>query len=277
MAGRGDWPISRNNGHALPARVTREDGWLSLVTTHSLAHIDDVSLLVLNRHLPGTVRAARPLRASFAQLRADLHLGTPDLDERIAKAYDEIAAASQQLATGATPLPMEASADDEIVEQVRHLCEEAGWPQRPSDDGGVRLDLETRAGTFTATLCGSRDALPHFFVELTSLSDQSEVSRRATARLLMALSATVRTVKPQTIDRGGLVAGVSSALERVDADAINRTASALAVACQLAGREVQALRDERLAGAYLALEIERRDVNPDPTHTREEEPCLQQL
>jgi hypothetical protein len=74
---------------------------------------------------------------------------------------------------------------------------------------------------------------------------------------------------------GATVAALVSPLEGPIDRSLDRALSAIAVACHVSGREVQALRDERLAAEYLAL----RDAAPqhDSYTTEEEHTCLQQL
>ena len=69
------------------------------------------------------------------------------------------------------------------------------------------------------------------------------------AMFLLAVSSAVRAVKGVVLVRnGGDVLALASPIEAPTVEALDRSLSALAVACQISGREVQALRDERLNG-----------------------------
>jgi hypothetical protein len=279
----GEWRLSLANGCDVPAYARIVDGWLELTTALPPASIlepDPLSWLRFNARLDGSARVARTLDTKTLQLRTDLHIeGGTDLDERVTAACEEVTAALHLL-EGAGEELMRPSLDGPVTtlskEDAERLCTEAGWPctVRAAEDLG--LNIEMPAGIFGVRLESSNARSTRLVVELTHLNEQSAGSQRAIAVLLLVLSSAVRSVRGVIVEREGVtIAGIASALESVTAQALDRSLSALSVACQLAGREVRGLHDERLAAEYLS----RFDVDWEShSHAmKEEETCLQPL
>jgi hypothetical protein len=279
----GAWTFSLANGAIVPVRARLDGSWLEFVSTapDSADSVrDDLSWLRLNAFLEGAVRAARPLGVATTQLRTDRHLESADgtLQDNLADMCAELQGAWH----GVTEVdresdrPAVAPPDHLDDQEVETLCTECGWPYKRLMNGDLQIDLETRAGSFRGLLessCTSGDRLVVQLAELTSPPTASDV---AIARLAMALSATVRTVKSALIEREGApVLAVTSPLHRRRVEALEQAASALAVACQIAGREVRALKDEQLAARYLQLTGVRFEL--DPPLNEEEHACLSPL
>jgi hypothetical protein len=277
---RGAWTLSLGNGAVVPARARVVDGWLEMradLPTWAPRH-DDVSWLRFNARLDGSVRVAHVLGSRVPHLRADAHIEhEPDLGDLVTSTCLELTDALHATVgphDDRSPLSLEPLASPMADADVERACAEAGWPCVVVAGTRPRVDIETRAGLFTAVLESSPAGTERAVVELMDLGGQLSVCRDAVAAFLMAVSGSVRSVKSALRDRDGAnlavlvspVAGVQS---------LDRVFSALAVACQLAGREVQALGGERLASEYLAL-WDR--AGEDVSHTTMEEcTCLQQL
>lgn len=291
--GRGMWRFSLVNGAVVPARARVASGWLELTTALSGAarlDSDPLSWLRLNARFGGSVRAACALGAPDLHLRTDLHIEEEtSLFDRVGSACEQVCEALHLLQPGAAEMPAtpQAGRDDDrrdsssVAGDIERLCAEAGWPCTIRAASDMRIDIETRAGVFGARLESASGRADHVIVELGDLSGQSKTSQRAVGVFLLALSSTVRAVKGAVLERDGVeVAALASPLEGPTVQALDRALSALAVACQLSGREVQALRDERLASDYLALwdAAPQNDLHRAESHTTEEEhTCLQQL
>jgi hypothetical protein len=254
--GVGLWRGMLANGSRVPMRARLLRGWLELtasVPEPLRDEQDDVSWLRLNARFPGSIRAARALTAHAAQLRTDLWWDD-DAGAVFAAcvALQEAVHATAGMETSEASPPRAAS--ETVAGEVETLCNsELGWPCRRLPGGALRLDFSTTEETYGARLecIAGSDCL---VVDLREINGQPEVTSSATARLLMALSATVRLVKPLIVERENQqVAALSAPIGlRTSAD-VERSVSALAVACQIAGGAVDALRDESVALRYLEL------------------------
>jgi len=118
-------------------------------------------------------------------------------------------------------------------------------------------------------------------VPLTVAPVAPGISRDAIALLLIEAGAHLRTLKGCAIPQaGGHGAGIAVATERLPAHAasVGRALAALAVGCRTVGREVEALRHDSLARAYLTLRHPNgatRSSAGSHTHHTEDTPCLQ--
>ena len=279
--GNGTWRLSIVNGAAVPARARVLDGWFELraaLPAWALSRHDDLSWLRINARLDGSVRVAHLLGNRVPYLMADTRIAhEPDRDDRVMSACIDLSGALHAVENSHEDMAyFQAQAPRTAVAEIERACADFGWPCTVGTDGTVRLDIVTRAGALAARLESSPAGAARAVVELIDMADQPVVSRRAVAALLMALSGSVRSVKAVVRERdGATVAALVSPLEGPIDRSLDRALSALAVACHVSGREVQALRDERLAAEYLAL----RDAAPqhDSYTTEEEHTCLQQL
>jgi hypothetical protein len=282
------WEFSLTNGVVVRARVRVSDPWLEVsapLPEAARVGVDTESWLRFNASLDGPVRAVCGLRTAPIDLRADLNIEEePDLVERVASVCAEIGAVHHrcQSECGQAALPLAACPASGGIDDLARLCAEAGWPVARGSTGRLRVDLDAGIGVFTAHLEAVDSTAFRALVELTDLAAYSSSSRHAVARLLLAIGAFVHSVKGVFVERGGAeLAALGAAVPWPRSVlALDRSLSALAVACGLVGREVPALRDEGLSRAY----VERWDqghlfgvgvVNSNVT--TEEDTCLQQL
>ena len=288
---------------ALHARVS--SGWLELTASlpeWALSSCDDLEGLRLSSQLPGSTRLARHFGDRDPHLRADACIEfVPDLREWLGAACAGFADCLQLFAGScegssqpsldfardrpldfARDRPLDFARDRPVPRpelpgspaDVERACAETGWRAVAGDGRNLRVVIPTRAGSHTAHLESSVHAGARFVVELTDLAGQPEVCRRATAALLMAVSASVRSIKGGLVHCDGattavLISALDGPLDRSMDDAL----SALGVACQLSAREAHALLDERLASEYLALS--KGSVEEKSRSSMEVEPCLQ--
>ncbi len=285
--GSGRWRFSLVNGAVRPVGARVADGWLELTTVvPEAARMEQapLSCLRLNARFGGSVRAARARGDAAFHIRTDVNLDeATGLAGRIGSACEQVHDALHLLQPGASdmlPWPQaegesQPIGPDSIAGDIERLCAEAGWPCTATAASELRLDIETRAGVFGARIEPAGGGAERVVVELADMAAQSATSQRAVAMFLLALSSAVRAVKGVVLEReGGDVFALASPIEAPTVQALDRSLSALAVACQISGREVQALRDERLADAYLAL-WEASSQHGSLT-TEEEHTCQQQ-
>jgi hypothetical protein len=229
------------------------------------------------------VRAVSALWTDQVRLSADLNIEEDiDVAERVATVCDEMGAALHRCHVEHDSVPSRcaqghnhAAADD-----LTRLCVDAGWLATRGAAGELRIDLDGGAGPAAYLDSDLSDAL-RVVIELGDLSGYSPASRRSVGLILLAVSASVRSVKGLLVERDGAecAALATAAPWPGSATALDRSLSALAVARQAVWREVSALRDESLARAYierwnLPRSSDNRVVNS--TVTKEEHACLQQ-
>jgi hypothetical protein len=243
---------------------------------------DDIAALRMNADLDGSVRVARMFGERVPHIRADVPVEQLlDLDGWVQTACDGL--------TGAAHLMMSRTRDDRRghrpgartdrsrpgplgpgaplrIDDVVHCCRDAGWPVAHEDATQVRVEIATRGGVHHARFDESAHAPARFVVELTDLTGQPDVCRRAVAAMLLAVSGSVRSAKGGVLHREeATLAVLISAPHTWTASSVDDSLSALAAACQISGREVVALLDERLAAQYLALAC-----GADAENTKEE-------
>ena len=282
--GRGcRWHLAIANGAVMPVRASLSSGWLDLTAAlpqASLRRVDDVSALRLNMNLPGSSRIARLFGDRQPHVRADVHVRhVEDLAGWVQTACSSFSDAAHRLADG-----REDEVDMSVVKEpsaadieVERICRELGWPVSSDAGPGVRIELTTRVGAFSARVASSPDVPRAFVADLLDLEHQSATCLRAVAALLLAVSGSMRSVKGGIVRRAAgatavLVSPLSAPLEQSAGEAL----SALAAAWQFTGREVQALLDERLAAEYLARSVGFDDRRAgESIHQQEEQTCLQ--
>jgi hypothetical protein len=156
--------------------------------------------------------------------------------------------------------------------EFQRACDDTGWPCSIDASGATRVQLATRSGEFIAV--PEWPWRSEIAVELADLSTASPISHRAIDALLQELAAAVAGLSAMcTEHQGRFVARISAAIEAPGDAEIDRVLSALATACEMAGREVAALADEQLATAYLDL----NRTEPESLIPEEEHACLQPL
>ena len=315
--GVGTWQFSLANGTSLRARGRLTQGWLELTAdlpSEGLVVFNEEAALRVNTGLAGTVRVARPFGVHAPHLRADVCVEQlVDLDGWVREACAGLTEAAHRMSGPSETLQWPGPVHLHLlaiprpgvprVDEVAQLCREALWHVVSDDGPSLRVEIPTRAGVYRSYLDEPVQGAARFVVELTELTGQPDICRRAVTALLLAVSGAVRSVKGGLFDRGGeqVVAALMSPIVSGCESGVDDSLSALATACQVSGREVAALLDERLAADYFALaslgrltafaptslsELRRatavkkpaptyHELKPTPTHTSEEETCLQ--
>lgn len=262
------------HGQPLSPHAYVRSGWLELTASIPdavLPALDDLSALHLNAHLGGSLRVARACGSSRPHLRRDVWTEhVEDLAEWTRSTGAAFADVVHQVARAREHAVAQPSESPLTIADVERACAEAGW-RAVVNDASLRVEIGTRHGVYGARFESSPSAGQRFVVDLVELSGCPEVSRRAAAALLMAVSGSVRLVKGAIGDRGAALIAASAVASR---PVVDEQLSALSVACEIAGREVQALMDERLASEYLALSY--GTSREDTRAVMEEQTCLQQ-
>ncbi len=276
----GHWALTLVNGCTTPVRARLAGRWFALSTAAPLApQRTDPEWLAFNARLSGPVRAARAMTWSTARLHAEASLPTDmDVTRTVAETCVDLIHAADELEDDSchdSAIRALEPAPHSSAEEVELSCRELQYSCTRSDSGQLLIDLPTRGTPCVARLVGTSRAIEHLVVEFGTSSPTSKVSQLAVARLLMALSASVRLVKAFTFKRDDTsVTALGASLSGRETDAVERAVSALATACVLASREVDALSDEGLARRYLHL-TERHITHSRPE--QEEPTCQLQL
>ena len=297
----GRWRFSLVNGQALPAEARVSSGWLELTAPIPECELrvpsyDDLFGLRINTRLDGSIRIARHFGERHPHVRADACIDqVPDLVEWVQTACARLTDAVHDVAAWRDVLPPRSVETGAAIAphtraDVGRACSETGWRATNEEGSSLRVEIPTRAGMYTARVESSAVA-DRFVVELADLAGQPEVCRRAVAAMLAAVAGSVRLVKGGLVDRDdAAVAALLSPIEGSLDRSVDTALSVMAVACQVSGREVQALLDEHLGSEYLALSGAAYEEPPAgplcgtrPTgspatgsHTaKEEQPCLQ--
>jgi hypothetical protein len=252
-------------------------GWIELtapLADWALSGYDDFLGLRIGSQLRGSSRIARRFGEVEPHMRADAFIAhVPDLRAWLNEACGSFNDSLHLFASAeCRPHPQHAPTGSRA--DVERACAETGWRTVAADGSRLHVAVPTRAGAYAAYLDSTPHAGERFVVELTDLAGQPDECRHAAAALLLAVSSSVRSVKGGLVERDGkTLAALISSLEGPIDRSVDDALSALAVACQLAGREAQALLDESLASEYLALS---RGVHDRKSRSsREVETCLQ--
>jgi hypothetical protein len=241
------------------ADLTVEPGEESAPTGHWDA-------LALNAAAGGMARLILRPGDSTVALRADVRLAADeDPSPRLAEACSDLRRLAESAGrfarrsnadagTARTQEAEGAAARQHAGADVAALLTEAGWPfvQRASHRLAVDLGLpEQFQQAFITNGPGGRC---NARATLAVIGAPTVATRNALGVLLLTVSALVRTVRGGCVDEGGESAVFFEAPlgEAPDASDVDAALGAVAMACQLAGRESRALIDERIARAYLA-------------------------
>lgn len=271
-----------NHGRALAAIngcMRHAGSWLELSapTSESVTPSSTWVLLTRNASLDGAARLAVSAGASAAHLRADVFIDDHvDLDKRIAAACEDMCAASRGV--NAETHPSAGPHTRRLVE----LCGEAEWPCAEREAGDVSVPIDVGFDVYQARLELTPDGRLRAMVDLADAAARGSTARAAMALLLLTASDVVRAVKGVAITRDGVDRfGLAVAGERhCSSAAIDRSLSALTVACRAVGREMHALGREAFASDYLAWRTPAPPDEPeDVVHEQpamEDNTCLQQ-
>jgi hypothetical protein len=276
------WDLALADG-SVPARARLQAGWFELTAPLPeavLAEYDDPWGARVNARLHGPARIVRAWQETPC-VKADVFIEHDDNPfDRVSAACLDVTRVMAMLTDPIAEFPLSATPDPDLSrDEIERACSEAGWPVAAQEGSRLRVEIPTRAGIYSARIQSAGSGAGRLVVELADLSGHSAVSRQAVSALLLAVSASVRSVSGLMCDGESaplamLAAPLESPLdgsalapvnpEELWRDRFDRALSALAVACALAGRETVALRDLQLASQYLAL---RDPTRPGQLHT----------
>jgi len=259
--GRHAWRFVMANGAKVNAEARLAREWLELRA--AVPDPDDQdparlwALLRQNARFDGSVRVVLGLDDDRLSARADVWTGDkPDLELRVAAAATALSSACHALATETgddspvSPRPKESHASTRLED----LCREAGWAFTRRG-GGLEVPLDRARSSRQARVAVTSGESVHAVVDLADTAADSSPSCTAIACVLLRVAAVVRLVKGVALaqDDGRQTAALVAVSESPDAAlGVDRALSALATACRLVEREVQALGNEWLARRYLA-------------------------
>lgn len=246
------------------------DGWADLTVEpgEESARIEPWDALALNAAADGVAKLVLRPGDSAPALRADVRLAADeDPSASLSAACNELRRLAESVARhsrradadaggGAAGAPEadNASAHPHAGTDIEALLTEAGWPfvQRASHRLAVDLGLPDQfQQAFITNGPGGRSRAR---ATLAVIGSPTVATRRALGVLLLTVSALVRTARGGCSDEEGDSAVFIEAPlgESPDASDVDAALGAIAMACQMAGREARALIDERIARAYLA-------------------------
>jgi hypothetical protein len=246
---------------AVVARI--DDDWIELkAPTRPNVHIataDVWSVLRCNAHMPDPVRLVVAPESRVLWLQADLLFHPADADSEarlmsLCQTMREEVFAPRW--SSGVPHPAALAVRSPAGRDHHHvaaLCEESGWPctTKPSDE--VVINVDTGSASFPAHLELAVDGAVSITVDLFSPASAPSVSFVAASILALEASAVVRSVKALTrLREGAESVALTVRCEPSSTESLIRALSSLTVACQLVGREVQAMKEEGVARDFLS-------------------------
>ncbi len=246
------WSIAPRRGRPLGGGARVCEDWLLIAArVPKGAHVDAWRLLELNAAVSGGAKFVLDGRGG-AGLRAEVPLlHDVDLAERTRQCCDGLLAAAALLGGGECNAPAPGEADGS-VETVAALCEEAGWPAEDrSGRLSVKLAVSEAAGRATLDVApggGVRAITP---LEVGDPGGWPPSCRTALGRLVLVAGRVVRMARPAWSSEDGKLCFMLSFDSPPAAAELGHAFSALSVARRLCAREAVALRDEKVAAAYL--------------------------
>ncbi len=262
-----------SNGRALQGTAYVENTWLRLQMPSTTVrgkrwHLSNprsaLDVLRRNKAIRGNTRLILCRDERFVTLSADICLDDEvNLASRIEESLHGFATVLEaprgpddraSIGSHCTVSTSEAAKGPDS--DLKHLCEEAGWPflERPS--GSLAVDLGVPRDFYQATVeeQEGRDGGIRLSIGLTQGELSPKVCRWAAAFFLLTACSALRMVRPVTEgkDHGSAVSLEISFARRPCAPELNHALAALSVACRMIGREARLLHhDEELAKEYL--------------------------
>jgi hypothetical protein len=275
QVGPGRWSLLLSNGTVLLVSAAVIEDWL--VLDAPLPAADHAGwppawqLLRLNAGLDGASRIVRSPEDSDLRLRSEIPLDEEvNLFARVRETCAGFERASDTLQGECTPGDLAAEwparpgpsvaapqlgrePETDAVDLAR-LCTQAGWPFVTRDEGRLAVDLGLDGEGPPAVIARRADGSVETAADLVRGDDLTALCREAVAWLLVAASGLVRFAKPAVrTGEGRSVARVEVTFPTPPCAAeLGHALSALSVACGLVAREVQVLRDDRVAREYLS-------------------------
>jgi hypothetical protein len=252
-------------------RLHMADGWAVLTAEFGdqAVRTNPWEALALNGAADGEARLIlRPGDVAVA-VRAEVPLAAgEDPAPRLASACGDVrrlAAAVERRAAhedGDTPArvpreeaaPEPPSSSEQPAVDIAALLTEAGWPFVRRASGRLAVDLELPDQFQQAFITPAADGRHLVRSTLAVAGALTPPTRNALGVLLLTVSAMVRTARGGCTDEDGesplfFESPIGNAPSASDLDL---ALCAVAMACQMAGREARALIDDRIARAYLA-------------------------
>jgi hypothetical protein len=243
---------------AIDLHDSRDDNWLTVIADSNCSMTRGLPwrLLKLNGRLRGGARFAVDPASCAVEIRADVSLsGHRGMTTTISEARAAVVRAGVLLAH---------RSDRRIASRVRRkvpppaarpqwrdLLAESGWDFEERDGHHLTVDLGVSWGQFHAVVS---DVGPMLRCELRRGSTTA-ASQEALALFLLTASHDLRLVRPVAAltARGHSIRLEVGLPTKPDAENVDLALGALACACGSVGRESQALADEVVATAYLAM------------------------
>ena len=256
-------------GRCVPLRLHVADGWacLTVEAGGQPVRTSPWDALGLNAAADGVARVILRPGDTTVALRADVPLAADeDPKPQLAAACDDLRRLAGEIERGAVDSSIDGDASSATHAQVTTspgghagvdfaaLLTESGWPfvQRASNRLAVDLGLpDWFQQAFITAGAGRRHRVR---ATVAVIESPTAATRDAIGILLLTVSAVVRTVRGGRLDQDGesTLCFDAPLAEFPAATDVDAALGAVAMACQMAGREARALIDERIARAYLA-------------------------
>jgi hypothetical protein len=266
----GIWRLALSNGAVttVQARVTSEWLRLSCPVPADTEPPDDRWSLLLNADMTGAARLVRPFADLRPHIRADVPLESDDLCDGVRRACLDLGQARHLVHAGGPDgrrrVWSSLVGDRPEVAEMQRAAAETGWSCTLTDSGEARVSLPTRDALHHARLEASDDGT-RVIVELANLEGYTPHAVRAASALLVAVGAAVPGAILALHERRRVKTAIcQSPVARPVERHLPRALLAVTAACELAGRELAALRDPGLAAAYIGLTTAVHFDNPRP-------------
>ena len=256
-------------GRRVPLRLHVADGWacLTVEVGGQLVRTGPWDALGLNASADGVARLILRPGDTTVALRADVPLAVDeDPKPLLAAACDDFRRLVSEIERGAVDSGIDGSVTTAPRAQAAAspgghagvdfaaLLTESGWPfvQRAANRLAVDLGLpDWFQQAFITAGAGRRHRVR---ATVAVIESPTAPTRDAIGILLLTVSAVVRTVRGGRLDQDGesTLCFDAPLAEFPAASDVDAALGAVAMACQMAGREARTLIDERIARAYLA-------------------------
>ena len=233
------------NGRPIPTVVTRRGEWTEFAASPDVgAGVLPWDALLGNGRMRGMARLT--IDRDRWRVRGELRSATAASIDQMRRSFRE---ASHVLAGEPEKRKPESAVDEATWDSWTTAIASAGWTVSARAAQRFVVDLDVRDGFWQAT-GEPRGRRPGLAVAIGKGEWTEPDCRLAVSRYLLAATDAVRLVRAtHTAGRGLALEGtLPGGIGQADLDG---TLSALALACQLVGREVNALNDARFARRYL--------------------------
>ena len=246
---RTEWEL-HSCGAPITARI--EESWLVMSAPVPCDASPDF-VLGISSALPGAVKLSLSANGG-AQIRVEVPLDEEESGAQIREAWSGLESALASLRGEAAHAMEIGNAPAVTQEDLKRVCEEAGWTPTLRGEDSCVVELECPGTFIQASLaphgCGVRVSVP-----LGNIPETETESAAATGILLLNTCGAVRLVRPVWESGDGCVKpGIEIIFSAVPSAAqLAHALSGLSVACQCCAEEAKALRDPNVARQFLAL------------------------